>query len=934
MNKETSENQRLQDARDNNIPWRKWGPYVSDRQWGTVREDYSQNGDAWNYLSHDQARSRAYRWGEDGIAGISDEDLTLCFALAFWNGQDPLLKERFFGLTNSEGNHGEDVKEYYFYLDSTPTHSYMRMLYKYPQAAFPYDELLRVNRQRGRHDMEYELIDTGIFNENRYFDIFVEYAKADPEDILIRISVANRGPEQKTLYVLPHLWFRNTDWGKTGEPIPRLFQREPVNGAAVITATHWDLGQRHLYCEGPGELLFTENETNTERCFGIANKTPYVKDGINNYVVHGQASAVNPERCGTKAAAHYELSVGPGETRTIRLRLNDHIPGRSEKIFGAAFDKIFDQRRQEADDFYASKTPESISADAAHVMRQGFAGLLWTKQTYVYEVNRWLGERGGSSPRNGEWFHMINRDVISMPDKWEYPWFAAWDLAFHTLPFAMIDPDFALQQLELMLRERYMHPNGQIPAYEWNFGDVNPPVHPWATLFTYRLTKDAVGDRAMEVLKSGFHKLMLNFTWWVNRKDRGGKNIFEGGFLGLDNIGVFDRSSPLPTGGYIEQADGTSWMAFFAQNMLEMSLELSLHDPIYEDLAVKFYEHFLWIASAMCNVGDAHDSMWDEEDGFYYDVLRLPDGRATRLKVRSIVGLLPLCAVTVYPLEVLRQLPEFTARAKWFVEQHPDLAAGIHPPDRKGEQGRHMLALMDQERLRRVLARMLDPNEFLSDYGIRSLSRFHHEHPYHFNAGGQSYGVGYLPAESDSGMFGGNSNWRGPIWMPINALLIRSLVQRYSFYGDSFKIECPTGSGKHMTLFEVAIELINRLTRIFTRDEQGRRPVFGGAQKFQNDPHWRDHVLFYEYFHGDNGAGLGASHQTGWTAVIAGLIRMAGLLKAEDILEHGTHAVVKMTKKAQPGAAKGTGVHSSTLHDRLADNKASEKKSAAGTAGR
>ena len=919
MNKETLENQRLQEARAKQVPWRKWGPYVSDRQWGTVREDYSQSGDAWNYLSHDQARSRAYRWGEDGIAGFSDEDLTLCFALALWNGRDPILKERLFGLTNSEGNHGEDVKEYYYYLDSTPTHSYMRMLYKYPQAAFPYDDLLRVNRQRGRHDMEYELIDTGIFKEDRYFDVFVEYAKADPEDILIRISVTNRGPERQTLHVLPHLWFRNSDWDKAGEPVPDLAQRDPINGAAIITATHWDLGQRHLYCEKPRELLFTNNETNTQRNFGIPNKTPYVKDGINNYIVHGETTAVNPERRGTKAAAHYEVSIGPGETQVIRLRLNAHLPARAEKIFGAAFDTIFKQRQQEADEFYAALTPQSVSNDAAEVMRQAFAGLLWTKQTYIYEVNRWLKERGGSATRNDAWFHMVNRDVISMPDKWEYPWFAAWDLAFHTLPFAMIDPDFALQQLELMLRERYMHPNGQMPAYEWNFGDVNPPVHPWATLFTYRLTKGVVGDRATEVLKSGFHKLMLNFTWWVNRKDRYGRNIFEGGFLGLDNIGVFDRSSPLPTGGYIEQADGTAWMAFFAQNMLEMALELSMQDPIYEDLAVKFYEHFLWIASAMCDVGSAHDSMWDEEDGFYYDVLRLPDGSATRLKVRSIVGLLPLCAVTVYPLDVLRQLPEFASRATWFAKQHPDLAAGIHPPGRKGEHGRHMLALLDEERLRRVLARMLDPNEFLSDYGIRSLSRYHRDHPYHFNAGGQDYGVGYLPAESDSGMFGGNSNWRGPIWMPINALLIRSLMQRYSYYGDSFKVECPTGSGKYLTLYEVAIDLINRLTRIFTRNEEGHRPVFGGAEKFQNDPHWRDHILFYEYFHGDNGAGLGASHQTGWTGVIAGLIRLAGLMKPEDIREHGTHAVVRVAGKPEAGAAKKPPVHSTTLHDRISD---------------
>jgi hypothetical protein len=915
---ETPEHLRLREAREKQIPWRKWGPYLSERQWGTVREDYSPNGDAWNYFTHDHARSRAYRWGEDGIAGICNEDMTLCFALALWNGKDPILKERLFGLTNSEGNHGEDVKEYYFYLDNTPTHSYMKMLYKYPQAAFPYRELVQNNRERGRQDLEYELIDTGVFAKDRYYDVFVEYAKASHEDILIQITVSNRGDTAGLLHVLPHLWFRNTGWSESGEPIPTLTEQRANHSAAVIKASHWDLGQRHLYCEITKQLLFTNNETNTERLFGVRNRRNYVKDGINDFIVKGDHSAVNPDKLGTKAAAHYELTLGPGQTQVIRLRFTDATAATDPRLFGNAFEQIMSQRRDEADEFYRVLTPKCANADSALVMRQAIAGMLWSKQTYIYEASRWLQEHGALSIRNGHWTHLYTRDVISMPDKWEYPWFAAWDLAFHAVALASVDPDFALQQLELMLRERYLHPNGQIPAYEWNFGDVNPPVHAWATLFVYRLTKDESGERGLELLKSGFHKLLLNFTWWANRKDRSGRNVFEGGFVGLDNIGIFDRSSPLPDGGYLEQADGIGWMALFAQNMLEIALELAMHDPVYGDLTVKFYEHFVGIASAMCRRGECGDSMWDEQDGFYYDLLRLPDGCATRLKVRSMAGLLPLCAVTVYPAEIVSRLPEFAARAAWFNRNRPDLMADINPPGRQGVNGRFMLSILDERRLRRVLACMLDPNEFLSDYGIRSLSRYHLEHPCVFRIGADEYRASYLPAESDSGLFGGNSNWRGPVWMPLNVLLLRALLQMYSYYGDDFKVECPTGSGNKMTLFEVAHELADRLTRIFLRNEKGERPVFGGTARFQTDPHWRDLLLFYEYFHGDNGAGLGASHQTGWTGLVAGLIRLFNTLKAEDVLERGLHAAVTAVRKASLSAGEKEDVHATTLHDRLA----------------
>jgi Mannosylglycerate hydrolase MGH1-like glycoside hydrolase domain len=887
--------------------WKRWGPYLSERQWGTVREDYSENGDAWNFFTHDHARSRAYRWGEDGLGGISDDKQRLCFALALWNGKDPILKERLFGLTNSEGNHGEDVKEYYFYLDSTPTHSYMKFLYKYPQAAYPYSDLVETNRRRGRNESEYELLDTGVFNADRYFDVFVEYAKESPEDILIQITACNRGAEEAELHVLPTLWFRN-DWASwvahpTGKPV--LKQIDGPAGTRAIAATHSVLGTYHLYCDGDASLLFTENETNHARLhLDYPDTGPYLKDGINNCVVQGQRDAVNPERHGTKAAAHYQLKVGPGRSATVRLRLTAEAPVEprttrgSAVPFGKDFDETLAARLREADEFYKSVTPPSVSPDAANVMRQAIAGMLWSKQYYYWDADSWLEEHrahplhhGSRQFRNREWFHMVNDDVISMPDKWEYPWYAAWDLAFHTLPIGIVDPEFAKRQMELMLQGLYLHPSGQIPAYEWNFSDVNPPVHAWATLFLHRTEQALRGEVDVDFLKAAFNKLMLNFTWWVNRKDRFGKNVFEGGFLGLDNIGVFDRSAPLPTGGYLEQADGTAWMALFTQNMLEIAVEIAAHDRTYEDMAFKFVEHFLYIAAGMNKSGP--DGMWDEEDGFYYDLLRLPDGTATRLKVRSMVGLLPLCATTVIEKWQRERVPQAAAAIGARVRQMPELLESIHltGPGHTGVAERGIFALVNHERLRRILSRMLDENEFLSPYGIRALSKFHERHPYVFQAGGQEYRVDYLPGESNSGMFGGNSNWRGPVWMPVNVILIRALLNFYGYYGDNFKIECPTGSGRMMNLFEVAKEVSDRLTRIFLRDERGRRAVYGGAEKFQTDPHWHDHILFYEYFHGDNGAGLGASHQTGWTGVVAKLIQLFGMLDATKLLEGGKGAV-------------------------------------------
>jgi len=886
-----SEIQRLTEAREATTNWRKWGPYLSERQWGTVREDYSESGNAWDYFSHDQARSRAYRWGEDGLCGISDHLQYLCFALALWNGKDPILKERLFGLTNSEGNHGEDVKEYYFYLDSTPTHSFMRYLYKYPQAAYPYEQLINVNRTRGRNELEYELLDTGIFDEDRYYDVFVEYAKAAAEDILIAIKVANRGPEAAMLQVLPTLWFRNTwSWGGAGER-PSLAADFQAGARPVVIATHPKLGRRYLCFEDRPALLFTENITNTQRLFGVANASPYVKDGIHNFVIHGQKDAVNPEQTGTKVAAHYVITVPPGESQTLKLRLSKMPP--QGELFGTSFDETMNARKREADEFYAALTPPKLSEDQARVMRQALAGMLWSKQFYYYDVNKWLEEHGShpfkpdrkAAPRNERWHHMYNADVISMPDKWEYPWYAAWDLAFHMQALTIVDPDFSKQQLSLMLREHYLHPNGQIPAYEWDFGAVNPPVHAWATIVAYR-TEKAAGKADIGWLERSFQKLLLNFTWWVNRKDRNGRNVFEGGFLGLDNIGVFDRSAALPTGGYLEQADGTAWMALFCENMLEIALELAEYDPGYAEMALKFMQHGLWIGASMM-AGGMETRMWDEEDGFFYDVLRLPNGQSQRLKVRSMVGLLPLCAVTVFEDNIAQRYPEIVERYRYFLASRPELISCVHDVRKLGVANRHLASILDEVKLRRVLAKLLDEDEFLSAFGIRSLSRYHKEHPYVFYAGGQEYRVSYQPAESDSGIFGGNSNWRGPIWTPINALVIRAMLHYYTYYGENFKIECPTRSGRMMSLYQVAEEISRRNDSIFLRNRNGRRPVFGGAEKFQNDRHWRDYLLFYEYYHGDNGAGIGASHQTGWSGVVARSVQLFATLTPEQVLACG-----------------------------------------------
>jgi len=905
------ENTRLQEARENKLPWKKWGPYLSERQWGTVREDYSPNGDAWNFFTHDQARARAYRWGEDGLAGISDDKQRLCFALALWNGKDPILKERLFGLTNSEGNHGEDVKEYYFYLDSTPTHSYMKYLYKYPQAAYPYADLVNQNRQRSRNEMEYELLDTGVFNDNRYFDVFVEYAKDGAEDILVKITAINRGPEESELHVLPTLWFRN-DWSawiadsNRAAAKPLLSKTKTVAGVSALTASHSLLGDFVFSCEGDVPMLFTENETNHEKLFpGTKNESAHVKDGINDYVVMGNQNSVNPENKGTKASAHYHVKIGAGQTSVIRVRLAKAPVETRTNPFGKNFDTVFEERIKEADAFYKSVTPPSVSEDQANVMRQALAGMLWSKQFFFFDGDNWLDEHnsnplhsGYHAARNSEWYHMLNEDIISMPDKWEYPWYAAWDLAFHTLPLSIVDPDFARNQMELMLRGVYLHPNGQIPAYEWNFSDVNPPVHAWATLFLHLSDKALSGKPNVDFLKSMFNKLLLNFTWWVNRKDRFGKNVFEGGFLGLDNIGIFDRSAPLPTGGNLEQADGTAWMALFSQNMLEMAVEITAQDPSYQDMVMKFVEHFYFIASAMNKPGN--DGMWDEEDGFYYDLLRLPDGSGQRLKVRSLVGLLPLCATTVFEKEQRERVPVAMAAINERLRRIPELKETMHPtgPGHLGVNERGIFALVHPDRLKRILSKMLDENEFLGPHGIRSISKFHEQHPYVLNAGGQEYRVNYLPAESDTGMFGGNSNWRGPVWMPVNVMIIRALQQFYLYYGDNFKIECPAGSGKMMNLFEVSKEISDRLISTFTRDANGKRPVYGGSEKFQNDPHWRDYILFYEYYHGDNGAGLGASHQTGWSGAVAKLIELYGRVDARKLLEFGKEAgFIKSTQK-------------------------------------
>ncbi len=879
----TQEEKRLQQSRSREKHWKRWGPYLSERAWGTVREDYSADGEAWDCVPHDHARSRAYRWSEDGIAGVCDRHQVICFAIALWNGRDPFLKERLFGLTGPQGNHGEDVKEYYFYLDSTPTHSYMKFLYKYPQARFPYEQLVEEARRRGRKDLEYELLDTGVFDEDRYFDVFVEYAKADVEDILIRVSAVNRGPEEARLDLLPTVWFRNTwSWG-VDERRPRLRREDASPDLPVIRLRHFDMPLRWLICEGNPELLFTENETNLKRIFGAENSTRYVKDGINDFVVNGVRDAVNPQLMGTRAAARYRLDIGAGETITVKLRLTTDEP--EAGMLGEEFDEIFAARRREADEFYAKIQPPNASEDVKNVQRQAFAGMLWSKQYYHYDVRRWLrGDPAQPDPprsrrqgRNHEWRHLHNEDIISMPDKWEYPWYAAWDLAFHCLPLALVDPDFAKEQLILMLREWYLHPNGQMPAYEWNFGDVNPPVHAWAAWRVYKIEQKhwGKGDRAF--LERVFHKLLLNFTWWVNRKDAGGNNVFEGGFLGLDNIGVFDRSKRLPTGGHLEQSDATSWMGMYCLNMLVIALELAKENKAYEDVASKFLEHFVYISRAMNNIGDKRIELWDRRDGFYYDVMLLPDGGSFPMRVRSMVGLIPLFAVEHLKSEVIDSLPGFKRRMQWFIDHLSEFGDFIETMTTETGVQR-FLSLVNRHRLRQVLKVMLDENEFLSPYGIRSLSRFHQANPYKVYVEGVEHRVDYEPAESQTGLFGGNSNWRGPVWFPVNFLIIESLQKYHEYFAhdldhDDFEVECPTGSGKMMNLWDVSQELSRRLINLFLLDSAGRRPVYGAVEKFQRDRNWRDRILFFEYFHGDIGVGLGASHQTGWTGLVAKLIQ-------------------------------------------------------------
>jgi hypothetical protein len=882
------EHERLEQAREGKAAWKAWGPYLSERQWGTVREDYSSDGEAWSYFTHDHARSRAYRWGEDGIAGISDERQRLCLALALWNGTDPILKERMFGLSNGEGNHGEDVKEYWFYLDSTPTHSYLKCQYKYPQRVFPYYDLVTTNGRRGKLDMEYELLDTGIFDEDRYFDVVVEYAKAAPDDILMLVTAYNRGPERATLHLLPTLWFRNTwAWGDESDdrPKPSLAAVDGSSGLRSARASHHELGDWLFCADESAELLFCENETNNQRLFGAPNAVPFVKDGINDFVVGGASDTVNPEGRGTKLAAHHVLDLDPGQGASIRLRLTATPESRAPgQTLATEFDQVMSARRGEADRFYASVIPSALTADQAMVMRQALAGMLWSKQYYEYDVHRWLREHGvnpwdpkapASAVRNVPWFHMLAEDIISMPDKWEYPWYAAWDLAFHCAPLSLVDVDFAKQQVELLLRTRYMHANGQVPAYEWNFSDVNPPVTAWAALFVYEREAEIRGEGDIEFLKLVFDRLLANFTWWINRKDPDGRNLFQGGFLGLDNIGVFDRSAPLPGGGTLEQADGTAWMALYSQWMLQIAVELAKHDRAYVDMAIKFTSHFLWIAVAM-NPPEGDAELWDQQDGLYYDVMRMPDGQALQLKVRSLVGLLPLCAATVFDGELIERYPWLLGGVQLFIDRFSDTLSHLAGATEADPEGKRLLALVDEHRLRQMLAVMLDEDEFLGAHGIRAVSRRHLEHPYRFDWGGQAYEVHYLPAESDTGMFGGNSNWRGPVWFPMNLVILRGLVQLHRYYGDRLTVECPTGSGCQLNLLEVAAEISRRLVTTFTDDEHGRRPVFGGIEKFQADPNWHDLLLFHEYFHGDNGAGIGASHQTGWTGTVALLFLLAG----------------------------------------------------------
>lgn len=874
-----AEEKRLKESNERTKHWKRWGPYLSERAWGTVREDYSPHGSAWDYFPHDHARSRAYRWNEDGLAGISDRHQNVCFSIALWNGKDPILKERLFGLTGSEGNHGEDVKEIYYYLDSTPTHSYMKYLYKYPQARFPYEQLIEENRDRGKTEGEFELFDTGVFDDNRYFDVYVEYAKGDVEDILVKVTVHNRGDREASISVLPTIWFRN-NWTWDGESQNCKMHKVTDNAVGIECK---ELGKRWLYCENANELLFTENETNNQLLFGSENRTPYVKDGINNYVVNGEKDAVNPSGIGTKAAALYELDIPAGSSSVVRVRLTDKEVKKTSEAF-RSFDKTFSDRIAEADEFYSELAAVGLSDDAKRVQRQAFAGMLWSKQYYHYVVRDWLkGDPAMPAPpderndgRNHDWSHLYNADVISMPDKWEYPWYAAWDLAFHCLPLAMLDPAFAKEQLILMLREWYMHPNGQIPAYEWAYGDVNPPVHAWAALRVYKIEKKRTGEGDSEFLSRVFQKLLLNFTWWVNRKDSEGLNVFEGGFLGLDNIGVFDRSRPLPTGGKLAQSDGTSWMAMYCLNMLAIALELAAEDPTYEDLASKFWEHFLYISDAMNNLGDEDISLWDEEDGFYYDVLHIHGRESMPLKVRSMVGLIPLFAVGTIDPEILDALPNFKRRMQWFIDNRPGLISNVACMRTPGMGERRLLAVAYRERLEKVLKVMLDENEFLSPYGIRAVSRYHKENPYVLRVNGDEHRVDYEPGESSSGLFGGNSNWRGPIWFPCNYLLVESLQKFHYYFGDDLKVECPTGSGTMMNLWDVSQEISRRMSHIFLKDADGKRPVFGGSEKMQTDEHFRDNVLFYEYFHGDNGTGVGASHQTGWTGLVAKLLQQSG----------------------------------------------------------
>jgi Glycosyl hydrolase family 63 C-terminal domain len=876
----TAEEQRLEASRERREHWKRWGPYLSERAWGTVREDYSEFGTAWEYLPHDHARSRAYRWNEDGIAGICDRHQKICFALALWNGKDSILKERLFGLTGNEGNHGEDVKECYYYLDNTPTHTWMRYLYKYPQSAFPYAELVEENRRRGKTDCEYELLDTGIFDGGGYFDVFVEYAKAGVEEILIRITAWNRGPEAAALHIVPTVWFRNTwSWG-LGDPKPHL--KRCGGGENVIELNEPQYGKRWIWFDGSPRLLFTENETNYRRLFAYNGGSQYTKDGIGDFIVGGKSEAVNPAENGTKAAAHYQLTIASGESATVKVRFTNRESNSGAEA--AEFDDVFALRRNEADEFYATVVPPGLSDDSRNVMRQAFAGLLWSKQFYHYIVSQWLdGDPSGPVPpeghrhgRNEEWRHLYNADVISMPDKWEFPWYASWDLAFHCVSLALVDPDFAKEQLMLMVREWYMHPNGQFPAYELALSDVNPPVHAWAAWRVYKIEKKRRGTGDRTFLQRIFHKLILNFNWWVNRKDADGHNIFEGGFLGLDNIGVFDRNTPLPTGELIEQADGTGWMAMYCLNLLAIALELAHDDPAYEDVASKFWEHFLYIAAAMNNLGNDGTCMWSEEDGFFYDVLRKPGGKCLPMRVRSIVGLIPLFAVETLEPEILNRLPGFRRRMEWFIRNRQDLTKNVACMNSKREGERLLLSILNEQQLRRVLRIILDNEEFLSQYGVRSLSRYHKSSPFVVPINGGHFSVDYEPAESTSGMFGGNSNWRGPVWFPINFLIIESLQKLHHYYGNDFTVECPTGSGDYKTLWRVAADLSKRLTRIFLRMPDGTRAVHGTRSVYETDPHWRDLILFHEYFHGDNGSGLGASHQSGWTALVAKLIQQSG----------------------------------------------------------